>query len=136
MYQLKFHLAIIAITAAASAPAGAQVGSQTAQVTVQASHNVHRRQIGMSETGIPLEEISLSRHVSYADLDLTSAQGLDELDKRIETTAKEACQQLKTLYPLEQWETDNAACVADAVHGAKEQLHAALVAAKERSGNP
>jgi len=52
----------------------------------------------MSYTGIPVEEVSLSRHVGFRDLDLTTAAGKDELDKRIKAVAKEACNQIQRLY--------------------------------------
>jgi UrcA family protein len=48
----------------------------------------------MSYTGIPVEEVSLSRHVGFRDLDLTTAAGKGELDKRIKAVAKEACNQI------------------------------------------
>jgi hypothetical protein len=44
----------------------------------------------------------------------------------IKAAAKEACEQIKKLYPLEQWDTDTRTCIADAqklTHQAKGGLH-------------
>ncbi len=137
MNHRKVQWAIVAMTAmagtGAAAVAEAEDAGQQAQVTVQASH-VKRKEIGVSESGAPIELIQLSRRVSYADLDLSSTQGAAVLDKRIEATARAACQQLKTLYPLEQWDTDTSTCVADAVRDAKKQAEVALMEARDRHG--
>jgi len=92
------------------------------QITIEASHEVRKKQVGMSYTGIPIEEVTLSRHVSYRDLDLNTPSGVAALDKRIKATAQEACNQLKTLYPLDMWRTDNPQCVSAAVQGAMQQV--------------
>jgi UrcA family protein len=91
------------------------------QVTIEAAHDVQKKQVGTAYTGIPVEEVSLTRHVGFHDLDLTSPGGRAELDKRIKNVAKEACQQLEKLYPLEEWETDTDTCIANAVKNAKAQ---------------
>jgi UrcA family protein len=56
----------------------------------------------------------------------------DALEKRIKAVAQEACKQLKTLYPLEQWDSDNATCVADAVQQAMQQAKSAAAAASKK----
>jgi hypothetical protein len=40
-------------------------------ITVQADHEVQKKPAGMTNTGIPIEEVSLSRKVGVRDLDLT-----------------------------------------------------------------
>ena len=92
------------------------------QITVAASQQVHEKQVGTSYTGIPIEEVTLSRHVGYQDLKINTPAGAAELDKRIDATAREACHQLKTLYPLDMGDTDNRRCVSDAVQGAMQQV--------------
>jgi UrcA family protein len=88
---------------------------------VQATHDFQKKQVAMSCAGIPIEEVSLSRHVGFSDLNLKTPAGKDELDKRIKAVAKEACEQIKKLYPLEQRDTDTRICITDAVKGATEQ---------------
>ena len=75
----------------------------------------------MSYTGIPVEEVSLSCHVGFRDLDLTTPAGKDELDKRIKAVATEACNQIQKLYSLEQWDTDTRTCIVDAIKDAMAQ---------------
>jgi len=57
--------------------------------------------IGHSSLGIPTEEVTITHHVSYADLNLKTQAGAAELQKRVEQTASAACKQLDELYPLE-----------------------------------
>jgi UrcA family protein len=129
----SIQLALVAIGFALTASAVAQNSdNQLAQITVQAGHQVQKKHVGMSYTGIPIEQVSLSRQVGFRDLDLASPAGKSELDKRIKVVAKEACNQLRTLYPLEQWDTDNRSCVADAVQGAKTQEQTILASSPGR----
>ncbi len=112
--------AAIAQAADSNMPANTSDASLT-QITIEASHQVHKKQVGMTYTGIPIEQVTLTRHVSYRDLNLHTPAGTAELDRRIEATAKEACNQLKTLYPLDMWDTDNRQCINGAVGRAMQQ---------------
>jgi UrcA family protein len=108
-------------------------GDQTPQITVQAHQKVNTKQVGVSYTGIPIEEIQLTRHVGYSDLDLSSPQGRATLDKRIKETAKKACEQLNTLYPLEQWiADDDQTCVDRAIDAAVTQEKTIIAAASRK----
>src|SRR3977135_1558096 len=102
---LAFAFALTGTAAAQNSNSQQHNDNQIPQITVQASHEVQRKQVG-----IPVEEVSLSRHVGFRDLDLTTAAGKDKLDKRIKVVAKEACNQIQKLYPLEQWDTDIRTC--------------------------
>jgi len=102
------------------------------QITVQAKQKVNTKQVGVSYTGIPIEEIQLTRHVGYGDLDLSSSQGRAALDKRIRETAKKACEQLNSLYPLEQWITDDGACLNRALDAATAQEKTIIAAASQK----
>ena len=103
----RYKYAAIAIAvgllAFANHPVFAQQGSQTSEgseeITVTAPRLVQRKIVGRSMIGAPIEVISLSRKVSYADLDLTTPEGWAELRKRISDTARAACKQLDTMYP-------------------------------------
>jgi UrcA family protein len=103
------------------------------QITVKANQKVSTKQVGVSYTGIPIEEIQLTRHVGYGDLDLSSPEGRAALDKRIKETAKKACEQLNSLYPLEQWITDdNQTCVDRATDAAITQEKTIIAAASRK----
>jgi UrcA family protein len=129
---LAFAFALTGTAAAQNSNSQQQSDNQIPQITVQASHEVQRKQVGMSYTGIPVEEVSLSRHVGFRDLDLTTAAGKDELDKRIKAVAKEACNQIQKLYPLEQWDSDTRTCIADAVKGAMAQEQTILASSSRK----
>jgi len=83
--------------------------------------------VGRSPSGAPVELISLTRRVSYADLDLKLHADVRELERRINATAEEACMQLAELYPLS--DTDMPTCVRQAVAGAMAQAEEAIAAA-------
>ena len=93
---LAFAFALTGTAAAQNSNSQQKNDNQIPQITVQASHEVQRKQVGMSYTGIPVEEVSLSRHVGFRDLALTTAAGKDELDKRIKAEAKEAATKFKS----------------------------------------
>ena len=109
----------------ASGPALAQ---ETAQVTIQAERTA--KVVGRSYTGVPIELVTLTRRVSYADLDLSTHTGATELEKRVSDTAKDACKQLDTLYPLTA-SAGGPSCVKKATDDAMVQAHAAIAAAEK-----
>jgi UrcA family protein len=92
------------------------------QMAIEASHQVHKKQVGMTYIEIPIEQVTLSRHIGYQDLRPNTPAGAAKFEARIEATAQEACNQLKALYPLDIVATDNRQCVSDAVQGAMRQV--------------
>jgi UrcA family protein len=119
--SIQSALAMLVCAFPGNAANNTQQNDAMPKVTIEASHDVQKKRVGTSYTGIPIEEVSLTRHVGVGDLDLTNPAGRAELDKRIKDVAKEACKQLETLYPLEDWTTDRDTCIADAVKSAKAQ---------------
>lgn len=99
------------------------------EITVQAPRIVQRKAVGgIGPTGTEL--ISLTRRVSYADLDLALHSDVMKLEKRIGDTAKEACAQLAKMYPFADPNTPN--CVEKAVSSAKAQTDEVVAAAGKR----
>jgi UrcA family protein len=102
-------LALVAATLVcgwgASGPARAQADADSHEanehITVHAPDYVAKRaplpgrQYGLMNA----EVISLSKAVTYADLDLTKPADVQELQKRITDTAKDVCQELNRRYP-------------------------------------
>lgn len=89
-----------------------------------------RRQAGQTNIGAKIEVIELRRRVSYADLDLSKYADVTELKTRIETTAKDSCEQLSEMFPFDR--SDNreiSRCINQAVDGTEEQVQAAIAAA-------
>jgi len=106
--------------------AGPAAAQPTEEITITAPRVIHE-QVGRSpSTGAAIERISLTRQVSYADLDLTKPAGAAELEKRVGDTAKEACKQLDSLYPLA---PKDPTCIDKATDGGMKQAKAAIDAA-------
>jgi UrcA family protein len=76
-------------------PAGAQDTSRVGELTVTVPRPVER-----SSTGAPIETVTISRVINYRDLDLRTAAGAAELNKRIADAARSACRRLDQLYPV------------------------------------
>lgn len=85
---------------------------------------------GRSATGTPLEKVTITHRVSYADLDLKTRAGATELEKRIKATARTACKQLHDLYPMEVNVGD---CVKTTLADASPQVHSVVAAAREEA---
>jgi UrcA family protein len=116
-----FSGAAFAQTAGSNAPTSRSDASPL-QITSEAAHQVHKKQVGMTYIEMPIEQITLSRHIGYQDLKLNTPAGAAEVEKRVEATAQEACNQLKALYPLDMVGTDNRRCVSHSVQGAMQQV--------------
>lgn len=89
---------------------------------------VSKKIISMSSSGVPTEEVTVTRRISYADLDLNTHAGTLALKRRVEEAARLACKQLDELYPLEQPAAPS--CVKDALTAANSQVDAAIAAAQ------
>lgn len=83
--------------------------------------------VGRTSTGSTVELITLQRRVSYADLDLALHANVALLETRVNDIAKQACDDLATMYPLSDPKTPD--CVRAAVAATKGQLDAAVAAA-------
>lgn len=100
-------------------------------VTIEADGLPTTIAIGHSAVGAPLEQVSLMRRVSYADLDLSTRAGEAELRNRVKRNARAACRQLDQLYPAE---IKNAPqCIKKAIAEASRQVDAAVAAAEKQA---
>ncbi|HEX8757209.1 MAG TPA: UrcA family protein [Steroidobacteraceae bacterium] len=82
-------------------------------------------------TGAPIEEVTVTHRVSYADLDLRTQAGAAELRRRVEETARVACKQLDDLYPLEEKKARE--CADTAIADASPQVRNALAAVRRQA---
>lgn len=85
--------------------------------------------------GAPIQLVTLKRTVSYADLDLTSANGAEKLRERVRAAATASCQQLQTLYPVGDSTVPgdtqtNQDCIRNAIDSAMPGADAAIAAAR------
>src|ERR1700722_17215718 len=82
-------------------------------ITVQASPVVQHQSVGTH--GLAVEQLLLTRHINYADLNLDTPEGKIALHRRIRDNARGACQELEARYPLELWTNDVQTCVQHAM---------------------
>ena len=85
------------VFAAAVGVATAQEDNELSEVKVVAQKPVVKA--GKTASGREVETVQLTRRVSYADLDLSTRVGSDELRKRIEEASKAVCKDLLDMYP-------------------------------------
>jgi UrcA family protein len=97
------------------------------EITVVAPRLVTRESVGRTASGGKVELILLTRHVSYADLNLAMHADVLQLEQRVNDVAKDSCEQLAKMYPLSDPNTPD--CVREAVANAKAQMDAAVSAA-------
>jgi UrcA family protein len=114
--------AVVGVTA--GVPASAQTQGKQSDITVTAPRVRER-----SSTGVPIETVSLSRTVSYGDLDLRTEAGKKELDNRIHQAARRACDALDKVYPLTA--PDSPDCMKTTLDNSMEQVNAAVMAARQ-----
>jgi UrcA family protein len=103
----------------------AQNSSESVQqptVTVRAPHVVQRSS-SVGADGLAVEQLSLTRRVSFADLNLDTPQGKVALKLRIRDNAREACQELASRYPFLLWTDDVQTCVHNAMLTWMPQIH-------------
>lgn len=130
--KLKFGFALAIALATASGAAFAQQAGQTPDVN-NGIGKVQQTEIRLSYTGIPIDRFQVQRPVSYSDLDLTTASGAAELVKRVNVSAKAACEQLDAADPVDFWDTDDSSCTKRATDGGLKQANAAIEAARTNS---
>ena len=86
-------------------------------VTVEAVREIV---VGKSAIGAPIKELTIRSRVSYADLDLTTAEGAATLEKRVKDTAASSCKEIKVEVPVAGWTVEK--CIKDALDGAAPQI--------------
>jgi UrcA family protein len=129
---LTFRAAKFALFAIGVGLAGAATAAQQLEeITVEGSRMTKEVVGRSSSTGAPIELVTLVRHASYSDLDLSTHNGALELQKRVELTAKAACKELDELFPFNVSSNGTRSCVDKAVRSAKAQVQAAIKSAEE-----
>lgn len=93
------------------------------EVVVKASRTAEER-VAQTSFGVPVYEVSMSYRVSYADLDLRTQAGVNELETRVAKAAKEACAAIDRQYSKS--EPRGAACTKAALDEAKSQVQDAI----------
>lgn len=97
--------------------------AQDEEITVMAPRGVYRQEVGRSPTGAPIEEISVSRRVSYYGLNLRRPSDMNEMARRVRLTANESCDQISRMYPVDNFTTSDADCKSQAFKDGMAQVH-------------
>ncbi len=114
--------------ALAATPQAATAGSGTA---TSAAPVVQHDLVGRTVIGAPIEQMTVSRPVSYAGLNLANPADVKVLDRRIRHTAEQDCAELRdqsagSLDPT----ISGGHCVRSAERDARSSLNAAVSAAR------
>jgi len=110
--------------------AGSAFAQQDEGVTITAAR-LPKAVVVAPKPGSIMTKISLTYGVRYDDLNLQTPEGKDELKARVNQAAAEACEELDRQYPFT--EPKGPLCVEAAVDSAKDQVRAAIKAAKDSS---
>jgi UrcA family protein len=124
----RFHvMAYVSLTFLAAMVVEVCVADELAQVTVTATRP-SAKTVGQSPRGASIEEVTLQRYVSYADLDLGTRRGARMLEARVKDTARASCKELELRDPITA--PDAKQCLGRAVESAMIQVRAAVAAAQ------
>ena len=124
----------IGIGVAVSISVGSIAVAQPVQeIVVTARGDVAVKPAGRSTSGVPIVDMSISYGVSYAGLDLASAVGVAELEKRVNDAAKEACKEIAAKRPFQQFATSEAECAKAAADKALVKVHDLEAGAAKKS---
>ena len=107
---------------------GIAAADQPPEITISAS-GLTKAVVGRTSNGGPIEEVTLTRHVGYADLDLAKTADAAELQRRVDQTAKDSCKELDDRYPFEPKQKQD--CTKTTVDKAMAQVRAAIAAAEK-----
>jgi UrcA family protein len=111
---------------AAPQPATADAGAATPAAPV-----VQREMVGRTAIGAPIEQMTVSRPISYAGLNLANPADVKVIDRQIQAEAQKDCAELRAqtddfMNPT----LDGGHCVRSAASEARQSLSAAISGAK------
>ncbi len=121
---------ILAVMFAGAAVAADEIEEITVTATRMGHEAIKRTVVGRSSSGAPIEHLTLTWSVGYADLDLSTHGGAAVLEERIHARARAVCHELDRLMPLVKG--DRVSCTKGAVDGAMGQAHQAIAAAEAK----
>lgn len=121
-------LALLAATVCLPAAALADNAMETITITAGV---MAKTTLEHSAIGVPTELVTVAHRVSYADLNLATHSGAMALKRRVESAARQACEQLDKLYPNEEPELPR--CIHRAVNQASRQVDRAIITAEHQA---
>jgi len=88
---------------------------------------------GKSASGVPIVDMSVSYGVSYVGLDLSSAAGSAEIERRVNEAAKDACHEIGAKRPAQQFTTTELQCTKASVEKAMVRVRELVAEAAKRT---
>jgi UrcA family protein len=108
-----------------------QAATATAELTASAAPGVQEVVVGRSTIGAPIEQITVSRPLSYVGLNLTNPADVRLIDRQIQDTAEKECAELRDQSnDLRNPTIAGGYCVRSAAREARSTLSAAVSGAK------
>jgi|ERR1035441_2315067 UrcA family protein len=123
----KFQLALVASGFAIVGVAA--VAQELKEIVIEAPRVERARE--HSALGGPIDIISVTHRVTYKDIDISTRLGAQVLETRVKDSAKAACKEIETLYPLAP--PGSLDCEKTAVDKAMVQVHQAIAAAGKQA---
>jgi UrcA family protein len=103
------------------------------EVVVTAKGDLATKPAGKTASGAPIVDMSISYGVSYAGLDLASAAGAAEIERRVTDAAKQACKEIAAKRPFLQFTTSEDQCAKAAADKAMVRVQDLEAAAAKQS---
>ena len=128
--RMMHRVSLVLLAACMCLAASSYAADEPQTVTVSANV-VTRRVVGHSAIGAPVEEVTLTHRVSYADLNIATHTGAVALQRRVHEAARLGCRQLARLYPSA--EETEVQCIHRAVSDASRGVDEAITAAESKS---
>lgn len=119
------------LTSGLTYPVSAQQAAEPGEhVTVFAPYVLQKSLSGSARA--PVMTVTISRNVSYQDLDLTTDQGVAALEGRVRQAAQDICHELDRRYPATVYTPmpNSKNCVTDAASSGLMQVKAVAAAAR------
>ena len=108
------------------------VAEELPAIVVTGKGVVAAKSAGNTSSGVPIVDMSITYGVSYAGLDLASAAGAAEIEKRVNDAAKEACKEIAARYPVREFTTTEAQCAKAAAEQAMVKARALIAEAGKK----
>jgi UrcA family protein len=126
-----FLLAAFAALLVSSPLLANQSNGTVEEIVIQAPIQIEKTTIDNPAAGLARTEVAkLTRPVSYEDLDLARSEDVRILEQRIEFLAKDSCQRLSDMFPLDRsTPIELRRCMDEAIASALQQKEYAIASA-------
>lgn len=127
---MKLHAAFGFLLLSTVAAAAQTIPAPTEEVVIYAPYVIKVTKSGMHPSA-PVQTVSISRQVSYHDLDLAKDEDVGKLEGRVRLVANVVCKDIRQRYP-ETTIADQDECARIAAHNALTEVEAIVDAVRRR----